>query len=275
LTAKEGRIHLYNQMFLDETARGWHPSGAAYKQFSPSAPVLFVCDIRSADHDVMAADEVERRVADDMAAQRRWTEIMTPSMASLKFRLPWVDGETEYPAGDIYYQVWAGVTSTESRLFTDGKVLTRYDNKLYEGQLFFYNTVTRLSLHPHNVQGVAGLDHCADCAAEVAILQHYIEKKGLPEHKQYTSTALGVGALMTMMTTGFLAGRTLEDHVDPATRKQYIVKNQWVNGKPAYLAEIDDYLAGASFGEMGTAAELAGLDLAAEPAIAEMLALMY
>jgi len=62
-----------------------------------------------------------------MADQMRWTEILKPEMTMLKFRPPYVDRsgvkELEYLPGDVYFQVWEGCTSSETRLIVRREAL--------------------------------------------------------------------------------------------------------------------------------------------------------
>jgi superfamily II DNA or RNA helicase len=51
--------------------------------------------------------------------------------------------ELEYLDGKIYFQVWPGCTSSETRLIVDREIKTKmYDCIKYENQLFRFNTVT-------------------------------------------------------------------------------------------------------------------------------------
>lgn len=64
-----------------------------------------------------------------------------------------------------------------------------WDNKLYEDQMFYFNTIGRVTYYEHQVEG-DGLDHCYDCCAEIYILQNYLVKSGkLTEDKIGTSEA--------------------------------------------------------------------------------------
>ena len=76
-------------------------------------------------------------------------------------------------------------TTTETRLMVenyDDEI--EYDNRLYESQMFYFNTVTRVTCYPHlpeiNIDTVIGegLDHCFDYAWEIRILNEYINKYG-------------------------------------------------------------------------------------------------
>lgn len=241
--APGSNVHLHQEMFTDEVAASWRTQG--------ETPVLFVCDIRSANLDVQTHDEFEERVVIDMQAQKHWCELMKPAMASLKFRPPWDDKKLEYYAGDVYFQIWTGQKSTETRLFTDCSKLDLYDNAKYADQLFYFNTISRLALHAHSVKDVEGLDHCGDCAAELAVLRRYVEAFGLLG-RRVASAEHAIGALCLLITKT-LHGRTLADKVDHRAAREGIMRNQWVRDekgvqKPAYQAELDaadNYLAGA------------------------------
>ena len=51
--------------------------------------------------------------------------MLNPEMSMLKFRPPYVDRsgkrEIEYLKGDVYFQVWEGCTSSETRLIVRGE----------------------------------------------------------------------------------------------------------------------------------------------------------
>jgi hypothetical protein len=136
---------------------------------------LLISDIRSADFKIMGEKEVERAVSRDQEWQMNWHKIMQPVAGMYKFRLPWSEGSTEYLAGTVYLPVWGPQTTTETRLIVEGVDTVRWDHKKYEEQMFYFNNVTRLCSYDHDVEA-HGLDHCYDCAAEVAILKRYLKK---------------------------------------------------------------------------------------------------
>lgn len=114
-----------------------------------------------------------------MAAQQRWVVAMRAHACALRFRLPWTPGATEYLDGELRLPVWGGQTTTESRLVcTDlgsGSATKAYDNQRYEGQMFHFNTVTRVQIYAHAIAEIGeGVDHCFDCRSEVAILESYL-----------------------------------------------------------------------------------------------------
>lgn len=116
-----------------------------------------------------------KTVFDDMAVQRKFYEDIQPISALLKFRLPWKPGKTEYLDGDIYYQLWQGLHSTETRLVPNGK-LKVYDNTSYEERLFYFNTETRFKYYKHDIECYG---HCYDCNSEITILENYIKFRNL------------------------------------------------------------------------------------------------
>ena len=164
------RVELRNTMFTDETAEEF----AALRRSSKR--LLFISDIRSMD-ETMSHDEKEARVVHDMAQQANWVRTMQPAASMLKFRLPYTPGSTTYLAGDIWFPVWGGRTTSESRLIvTDPTAPPRvYSHEDYEDGMFHFNTKTRTTYFEHRQRG-DGFDHCYDCAAEVFILAQYLSE---------------------------------------------------------------------------------------------------
>jgi cap2 methyltransferase len=211
-------IRIHQELFTDDIASSWEG-------------VLFISDVRSADLDLVGSKETDIRVRADMASQMRWTQLIKPAMASLKFRLPWPcpdePDEQEYLDGELHFQVWAPPKSTETRLFTNGRSMTVYSALRYESQCFYRNTVDRLARYPHDVKGVKGLDHCGDCMGEIQVLRQYLGAESSNE---------GVASLMNRITSSIRGKRTLADAVDHDEVKRRTTKRQWVGGQPAYLS---------------------------------------
>eukprot|EP00961_Rhodomonas_salina_P298009 3937718-Rhodomonas_salina.1 len=114
-----------------------------------------------------------------MESQQRWHDIMQPIKSMLKFRLPWTPGETEYLAGDVYFQAFGPVTTTETRLVPYGHRRVMWDNRKYEEQMFYFNTVTRVARYAHGMpvrRPGYGINYCYDCRCEVDILSGYLIK---------------------------------------------------------------------------------------------------
>ena len=144
--------------------------------------ILFISDIRTANYRVLTDKDTEIKVEQDMIDQMNWYRILEPLKAMLKFRLPYVDRsgktELEYLKGDIYFQVWEGCTSSETRLVVGKNAgMQVYDCVKYEDQLFRFNTVERVLCYAHDIEA-RGIDHCYDCRAEIHILEEYLKLKG-------------------------------------------------------------------------------------------------
>ena len=164
------RIKLFNACFTDEVAR-------TYAARDESQHLVFICDIRRTTD--------EQMVWEDMLAQRRWHEIMSPALTSLKFRLPWPgngvaseSNQVEYLDGDIHLPVWGPTSTTESRLVIEegrhARNATRvYDCLAYEEEMCHFNRVVRPSIHGGQKETGVGLDGCYDCTAEVRLLEKY------------------------------------------------------------------------------------------------------
>lgn len=158
------RVVIRQEFFTDDTAREYAGQG-----------VLFISDIRTAEWTSLTDQEVEEHVWRDMCDQQRWHLLIQAERSMLKFRLPWKPGtKTLYLAGQVFLPVWGPQTTTECRLVTSGGFCA-WDNTLYESQLFYFNTHTRVSLYPHDVH-CPGSDHCFDCTSEMLILRQYLTK---------------------------------------------------------------------------------------------------
>ena len=50
-----------------------------------------------------------------------------------------------------------------------------YDHETYSDQMFYFNTVTRVTSYDYDVRCEA-MDHCYDCAAEISVWIEYLHK---------------------------------------------------------------------------------------------------
>jgi hypothetical protein len=159
-------ISIHQEIFTDEVC-------LLLKDQYTDSVVLFISDIRTADTVTMSAEDVEKRVACDQQMQMKWYDILNPAMAMLKFRLPWNCDTTLYLKGDIYFQAYAPLTSTETRLIVEQNApLIEYDNKAYEEQLFHFNMYLR-ELYYRVAENETGRKSMMYDAA----VEHYILKK--------------------------------------------------------------------------------------------------
>jgi len=161
------RITLHNRLFDEEMAQSF----AGQK-------LLFISDIRTADHRQMSLKENEQMVAKDNEAQIKWVQILKPIKAMLKYRCPYanvIDGGSQMFKGTLFLQAWAPPSSTETRLVVDDSFeLTTYDHLAYEEWLFHHNSVDRLKTYSQPIQ-TGGLDQSYDASMEVLILAEYLE----------------------------------------------------------------------------------------------------
>ena len=131
--------------------------------------MLFISDIRT--------EPTNAGVTKDMKMQQKWIEIMKPRKSLLKCRLPYGAGKFTYFKGRFWIQCFAPQSSTETRLELEGvPEMVEYDNKKYEDQMFYFNTMKRTMYYKHRMTGL-GYDHCYDCAAELFILREYVKSK--------------------------------------------------------------------------------------------------
>lgn len=186
------RIILKNQFFTDADAAEW-----------TGKDVLFISDIRTGS----IGEEWDAEIIQNMEMQRKWVEIAKPAMAMLKFRLSWEKPIQNYLDGEIRLQPWQPITSTETRLLTDGKTSRDWDTIKYEQQMYRFNTVTRIAWYDIPdaiVSRVPGMDHCHDCASEVEILRNYERSKPDGGDPSDESIALHINRITKLL------GRTLD-----------------------------------------------------------------
>ena len=171
------RITVMQQLFTDELADSFVPIRDR---------LLFVSDIRAIDKQ-MSSRAVEEQVQRDMKIQQEWVQKMRPRVSMLKFRLPYEAGQTQYLDGKVYFQMFAGATSSETRLVVKAPeseseqcATVTYDHGDYEDVMFHFNTVTRVSHWRNSCTrcSAAVVDRCYDCSAMVHVLRQYVMSRG-------------------------------------------------------------------------------------------------
>jgi len=194
------RIKTVSRYFTDADAQALRGKG-----------VLFISDIRSgvSDADASAA------VGTDMQMQRGWVETIRPAATSLKFRLPWTEGETEYFDAPVQTQAWAPGATNETRQVFEGVPPTKSWNHVeYDRRLNYLNGGLRQwAFYKGSLPaGVPGVDHCFDCAREMAIWAAY--RKAHPTK----TPAPSVADLMNGATESTMQKLDTPPHgVDPGT----------------------------------------------------------
>ena len=164
------RIKLFSTYFTDSHAL----------LYTFTSNLVFVCDIRRTKD--------EACVWEDMLAQQRWHEIMSPVLTSLKFRLPWpsmgvvgANNQVTYLDGEIHLPIWGPRNTTESRLVIEKGLHSgtrMYDCLVYEEEMCYFNRVIRPSIHLCQQSSSDFLDGCYDCAAETRLLNLYAVRFG-------------------------------------------------------------------------------------------------
>lgn len=132
---------------------------------------LLISDIRLTTDDT----SIDR----DNRLNESWIKKLKPDYAQVKWRIPFDDTGEKYRFydGQIYLQMYAPISTTETRLVIDCKKLKRktYNNKKYEGDMYYFNHVLRCSYYSTNVKTEC-TDHCHDCVAFINLIKLYKER---------------------------------------------------------------------------------------------------
>lgn len=172
------RVTIVKRYFTDSDARSFHPNNKREKR----SEVLFISDIRALKYGSKhSISHNSAAINENMETQNRWRLLMDPKASLLKFRLNWDDNKTVYPNGILTFPVWGKRDTTECRLMVErGEEDREYDNRHHEGQMAYFNTVTRPALYDQPIRG-GGLDRCYDCKAETYIIAKYLSSiRALP-----------------------------------------------------------------------------------------------
>lgn len=184
LTTKKEVFELRNE-FFDERTCAVLKKRMSTKE-AKKRPLLFVSDIRSASPH-SATFEVQ--VMHDLLSQKRWTELLRPAMALLKFRLPYTleDGDVfKYLRGKLFYGIWPTHQSGETRLLVTPDDLgndIEYDFTSYEQVMFHHNAITRRTCIapdriPDEFKSLVGRGlycTCFDCLSELSVYARYLK----------------------------------------------------------------------------------------------------
>lgn len=165
---ESSKISLNNEYFTNEVCKKLN------KKFK--GDLLFISDIRRTP-EIDDMNLFENMVYEDLMMQKDWIKLMKPKMSMLKFRIPFNKKEIEYFDGIIKFQVWAPISSSETRLITDGSKMTKYSAEIYENIMYRFNICTRQQIFTYIPKlNISGFDRCYDCTAEYNILSNYIKK---------------------------------------------------------------------------------------------------
>lgn len=137
---------------------------------------LLISDIR--------VEPTSESIANDQSLQLSWVKLLKPDYAQLKFRPPRMQSNYMYLDGEVYFQMYAPQSSTETRLVVNGKQLKMktYNIKDYDGIMYYFNRVLRCSFYksPYKIHCT---DHCHDCVAMIALIKNYRKKYSNSKNK--------------------------------------------------------------------------------------------
>lgn len=159
---------------------------------------MFISDIRNTNVSLYKQyyhlSKHENIIYDDMILQMEWHNIINPIKSLLKFRLSYNKNYTTYLHGDIYIQPWTSYNSTETRLIPNNDI-KKYDNKLYEGEMYYFNMITRKKCYQNISYNSKYYCCCYDCSLELLIIFNYI--KNILKQKATYSKAEKIGRYFT------------------------------------------------------------------------------
>jgi cap2 methyltransferase len=176
-------IKIYQQFFTDEDAK-------KYKNQN----VIFISDIRTVPANMKQATEkftydFQIEVLKNQDMQKKWVEIINPYYSMLKFKCPYPEvGKPllyKYIKGEVFKQVWAPVTSAETRLLIkqkDNYTLQDYDIIKHERQLAYFNLARQYDFSNEKVDFIDNItlkDIWKDLALNIKVfnLDFYLELK--------------------------------------------------------------------------------------------------
>lgn len=198
------RVFIIAGLFTHDLAR-------ATRDVAGDRAVYFISDIRTN----VTGGEADPDTADilwNSAQQLNWTLEMKPRLSMFKFRhpfyvedpkyldkiasIPYIAEEferalqngvdfianarerrLEFFDGEVRLQAFAGPSSTETRLVTDGTRIVDWGTpEEYENRFFYFNNVDRpwVAHRNENADLSIGFDHCNDCALENSLWKRYL-----------------------------------------------------------------------------------------------------
>jgi len=181
----------------------------SYKNKINKKYLIYITDIRTRE-----SYKIESSVWNDMDVQCRWGVLMNADFMSIKFRLPWMEKDTDdnlkyildtskiedrlnikekilksgdirYLSGKIFVQIYANKRSTESRLFVkknkDGKYnIKTYNCFKYEEKMLYYNVYSKDKEYKFKeskklVNYLLGYSNSYDSTSEYYIIYKYLK----------------------------------------------------------------------------------------------------
>lgn len=165
------QVEIHNDFFTSDVAKGYSKNGSN---------ILFICDIRNISVGTVKENikEFDEIITADMEKQKEWVQLIQPHRAFLKFRLPYLEGITNYFSGPIYLQQYAP-RSTEARILVkDYNKLVPYDHKEFDEKMAFFNAVIRKRKYKifSNIIDKLHIVNNWDSTMMIYIVRYYFQK---------------------------------------------------------------------------------------------------
>jgi hypothetical protein len=183
---KVDRVYMYREYLTREIVEERYSNVIGYET------VLFISDIRTKqDSSTEVTNEDVRR---DNLTNLSLTLAMNASYSMLKFRLPYDDGYTDLPNGELRYQCWTPSYSTEVRLICSRPYsLKRYDHTDHESVMYAHNITRATTIESaplcrtlkEELYGFNRLPHY-DAYRESEVILKYCETRGSKEETVYS-----------------------------------------------------------------------------------------
>ena len=188
------RVIMYREYLTKDVAKS---------RYEPSMRnVLFISDIRTNSSDSVTLSDgsvSHSKVSDcdvirDNCLNSELVSIIQPDACLLKFRLPYRDGSTELPSGQLRLQCWCGVESTEVRLVAERPyTIKQYNHRMHEEAMYYHNLI-----RPYTISGVRVSQHLLtslkkikkhvyyDAYRETSVIDKYVATKCVSESYVYS-----------------------------------------------------------------------------------------
>jgi len=119
--------------------------------------------------------EFEKHAKFDMDLQQSWYKDLRGPSTLLKFRVPYVAGDTRYLCGHLYLQAYPPELSTELRLVPNPKECV-YSNTDIEEKMFYFNTEYR-NHYFYDIDPLFGKNY--DTLREMFIISRFLEWRAI------------------------------------------------------------------------------------------------
>lgn len=200
LLSGKKNIHIHQEYFTDEIA----------DTYKGRDDIILVTDLRGVEGKQLKEyksgqpDEADVKynidiINNNLESQKRWTLMIRPAIASLKFRFPFAwdfipkeDLIRNYLKGTVLFQVWGPKKTSETRLIVDPSFeMQQWSVKYYENLTTYHTFVTRSENRYYNpfdgsknpISPELGLTNDYDSTGTVHIMIAYMKKMNISIEK--------------------------------------------------------------------------------------------